>query len=30
MLGRRSVEEKVASFLLELARQGPADQAVCP
>lgn len=30
MLGRRSAEEKVASFLLELARQGPADQAVLP
>lgn len=28
MLGRRSAEEKVASFLLDLARQGPADQAV--
>lgn len=30
MLGRRSAEAKVASFLLELARQGPADQAVLP
>lgn len=30
MLGRRSAEEKVASFLLELAKQGPADQAALP
>ena len=27
MLGRRSAEEKVASFLLELAHQGPHDHA---
>ncbi|MFE9083678.1 helix-turn-helix domain-containing protein [Brevundimonas sp. NPDC003935] len=27
MLGRRSAEEKVASFLLELAHQGPRDHA---
>jgi CRP/FNR family nitrogen fixation transcriptional regulator len=30
MLGRRSAEEKVASFLLELAHQGPCDQAALP
>ncbi|MNQ70945.1 Nitrogen fixation regulation protein FixK [compost metagenome] len=30
MLGRRSAEEKVASFMLELARQGPAGQAALP
>ena len=30
MLGRRSAEEKVASFLLELAHQGPCGQAALP
>src|SRR5437868_14820033 len=30
LLGRRSAEEKVASFLLDLARRGPADRAVLP
>lgn len=30
MLGRRSAEEKVASFLLALARHGPCDQAALP
>ncbi|MCO8030280.1 helix-turn-helix domain-containing protein [Brevundimonas diminuta] len=30
MLGRRSAEEKIASFLLDLARAGPAHQAALP
>lgn len=30
MLGRRSAEEKVASFLLDLAHQGPCGQAALP